>query len=85
MCIRKELNVPHGLRIEGAERVINRYLILDDLIESGSTIERIIRIINREAHYKRERPECVGILLWRDPFIGPFKYKDQEIPVYSVK
>ncbi len=84
MCVRKARASNHGMRIEGTARKVSSYLILDDLISTGETIDRMIKTINKEAYDASERPKCVGILLWRESRSSQFEYKNQEIPVYSV-
>ncbi len=70
-----------------------KYLILDDCIETGNTIRRIIREI--EKYYRADGyttfvPEVVGILLYRQ---GPprfnlepsFKYKNRNLPLHFIR
>ena len=49
----------HGNSIEGGNHDIERYVILDDLIDTGATVKRIFNKIKQEGEV-----ECVGILLY---------------------
>ncbi len=51
-------------RVEG--RLANRYLILDDFVSTGQTLNRIAKQIKKASSHHNITPECVGIVLWRD-------------------
>lgn len=53
ICVRKDESNSHGTKIEGAYKDINKYIIVDDFICSGSTIKRIKEKLNPL--------ECIGI------------------------
>jgi len=88
ICVRKLTEISHGLRIEGTQRNIKKYVIIDDFMESGKTIKAILDAINKKKDYFKEgRAECVGIVLyteaqrgeWNDKF---FTYKKKKIPIH---
>ena len=49
--------------VEGASRLVNKYLIIDDLVSSGKTIEAIRRRLRAHAN---GRLQCAGVLLYTD-------------------
>ena len=58
-------NAHSGYGVEG--RLANRYLILDDFVSTGKTLNRIAKQIKKvSSSYHNITPECVGIVLWRD-------------------
>lgn len=57
-----------------------RYVIIDDFIESGNSIRRIVKSITDEL----ERPKPVAIVLYSSTQNHPFVYKGNTIPVYTV-
>ena len=64
--VRKPRESSHGGKIEYTSDVtINRYLIVDDFIDSGSTVKRVHKKI---AEWSKEHqcaaPECVGVFLY---------------------
>lgn len=88
ICVRKPTEVSHGQIIEGTERNIKKYVIIDDFMESGKTIKAILAAIDKKKDYLKEgRAECVGIVLyttaqhgeWNDKF---FTYKKKKIPIH---
>jgi hypothetical protein len=53
-------------KVEGLMGDGLRYLIVDDFMESGETVERIIYEIKQRFHAKKfEEPTCVGIVMYR--------------------
>ena len=66
--VRKAGERSHGQQIESnAHCEVKRYIIVDDFIDSGSTISRIISRINKRCKEQQETaPECVGIFLYQD-------------------
>lgn len=66
ICVRKSPKDSHfGLRLEGYVSA-SRYIIVDDFIESGRTINKIQRAIKS----KNEAASCVGIYLYNDGAIN---------------
>lgn len=59
-----------------------RYLIIDDLIDTGLTIRRIVRRMQDSV----SRSEPVGILLYNDYMDGKFRYPQRgiEIPIFPL-
>lgn len=92
LYVRKLGEKHHGSLIEGfsPKSGIRKYLIVDDLIATGSTIRVMMRQIHREARMnEQDIPECVGIFLYQsgDMFDRTFDamnsiYK-RNIPIFS--
>ncbi len=62
MMVRKHLNDTHSIRlIEGIYQRDCRYIIVDDLVSTGSTIARIIFTIHKEIDLNNS---CVGVFLY---------------------
>jgi adenine/guanine phosphoribosyltransferase-like PRPP-binding protein len=57
----------------------NKYIIIDDLIESGNTIRKMINYISTNMH----KTNCVGIFLYGEQYDDYFINKLQNIPVFS--
>jgi adenine/guanine phosphoribosyltransferase-like PRPP-binding protein len=55
------------------------YIIVDDFIETGSTIKRIIKNISAETNAKP-----IGILLYSSGMNNDFVYQTQELPVFTL-
>lgn len=53
---------PHSLSTVELENKPNKFIIVDDLISSGNTIQ----IINNELQYYPDNPKCVAIFLYED-------------------
>ena len=64
--VRKEGEKSHGSDIEGnAWKGVTKYLIVDDFIDEGNTMNHIYDKINdRAKSYGQVAPECVGIFLY---------------------
>ena len=65
ICVRKSTRDNHfGYKIEGV-MTADTYIIVDDFIESGSTIEKVRKSVDSE-YWKShgEEPKCVGIYLY---------------------
>ena len=78
--VRKGSSHYYGGAIEGTVSS-KKYLIVDDFIESGSTIKRIIRKIKSVL---KEQAQPVGIYLYvNSNREDVFSYKDKKIPVYT--
>ena len=64
-----------SMDIESCAKIseVNQYVIIDDTIESGDTVNRIIRLMSKEY----ERSKCVGIILYQlYPGMGKHKVID---------
>lgn len=85
--VRKSIEPSHGFSIEGTQRNIKRYVIIDDFLESGRTIKAIIAAIDRkEDSFNDGKTECVGIIFYD---VEPhklnkkfFTYKKKKIPIH---
>lgn len=73
ICVRKRGDGSHGYGIEGTESVdVTRFLVVDDFIETGTTVSAIIDSIRERTEQEIERlpkfqviiPECVGVYLY---------------------
>lgn len=56
-----------------------RYIIIDDFIETGASIKRIIKAIN----YELDRAIPVAICLYGSSSYSAFTFNKKEIPVFS--
>ena len=88
ICVRRAKEPSHGFSIEGTQRNIRKYVIIDDFMESGKTIKAILAAIDKKKDYVDDgKAECVGIVLytiaqqgeWNDKF---FTYKKNKIPIH---
>ena len=89
VLLRKDNDNSHGAPLEGPEgHRLDKYLILDDFISSGATLNRIRdKIANLCAQRSRSspRPECVGIVLYGCHSTRSFKFSDgYSVPVRSM-
>lgn len=67
LCLlRKDNDNSHGSPLEGpANHNIRRYIILDDMIDTGSTVHRIREKLEKLADQSgHDTPRCVGIVLY---------------------
>ena len=83
VLLRKANDNSHGAPIEGPEgHQLGRYLILDDFIASGDTMNRIRDNIGRLSLQRgqygpsKETPECVGVVLYGYHTSNNFKFAD---------
>jgi adenine/guanine phosphoribosyltransferase-like PRPP-binding protein len=75
ICIRKSIKDNHsGLKLEGAVSA-GTYIIVDDFIESGRTINKIKKAINAE----NKKAKCVGIYLYNNCALNPDSFN--EVPI----
>lgn len=84
ICVRKKGVSTHGAHIEGPEYKSKSFIVLDDMIESGATIEHIISSIER---HSQKCCKCVGVVLYNDTRYGekPDVYEfDRDIPIYNI-
>lgn len=65
--VRKKNERSHGGPIEcNAHDKVTKYLIVDDFIDTGATVEHIIESIDRRAHLiTTNKPVCVGAFLYQ--------------------
>ena len=66
ICIRKPER-SHGLLVESSKRNIRRYIIIDDFIDGGGTMNAILESMSHKYCWIDEQeatPMCVGIVLW---------------------
>lgn len=86
--VRKPGEYAHGGPVESNSREpIKSYLIVDDFIDSGSTIREIVDAIDRDAEEERSvAPKCVGVLLYNDYSITTKSVKigkDLTVPIFK--
>ena len=80
VLLRKDNDNSHGSPIEGPEgHFLERYLILDDFVSTGATMNRIrdkIIVLHKQANPAEAAPECVGIVLYGHHGSDSFKFSD---------
>lgn len=80
VLLRKDNDNSHGSPIEGPEgHRLGRYLILDDFVSTGATMNRIrnkITTLHRQSGLPEDTPECVGIVLYGHHASDSFKFDD---------
>lgn len=80
VLLRKDNDNSHGAPIEGPEgHRLGRYLILDDFVDTGTTMNRIrdkIATLHNQLGKPEDAPECVGIVLYCYEDSGNFKFSD---------
>ena len=89
VLLRKDNDNSHGAPIEGPEgHRLGRYLILDDFVATGATMNRIrdkIATLHQQHGQLGHPPECVGIVLYG--YYGGannFKFADgHTVPVWG--
>lgn len=86
ILLRKDNDNSHGSPMEGPNgHNVLRYLILDDFIYTGSTMERIkakIVALANQSGGGLPTPECVGIVLYGHHRGSDFSFHDgQRVPV----
>lgn len=91
ICVRKLGEISHGRKIEGSSVPIRRYIIIDDFIDTGKTINQLIEAIDRENRCndasKYNEARCVGIVLYDSKYRKQdtkkfFMYNKRKIPVH---
>ena len=84
ICVRKG-EKSHGQKVEAAQRSIYRYVVLDDFISDGGTLESIIKTIRLVTD---NETRCVGVALYdsvrRSSYYISYRGKDTELPVFNV-
>lgn len=88
VLLRKDNDNSHGSPIEGPSgHRLQKYLILDDFISSGATMNRIrdkINTLHAQVPWSLPRPECVGIVLYGHNNRASFSFEDgYRVPVLS--
>lgn len=79
ICVRKRLdNTHYPERVEG-EQDVTTYLILDDFIGTGRTVETIMDEIASSCHFGAK---CVGVLVYLSTEAEKLGYR--KYPVFSV-
>ena len=80
VLLRKDNDNSHGSPIEGPEgHRLERYLILDDFVATGATMNRIrdkITTLSKQYAVPDAAPECVGIVLYGHHDSDTFKFSD---------
>lgn len=85
VLLRKDNDNSHGSPIEGpGGHRLRRYLILDDFVSSGKTLNRIRDKIatlyyqHHHRHYDKpeDKPECVGVVLYGHHTSQHFTFSD---------
>lgn len=80
VLLRKDNDNSHGSPIEGPEgHLLERYLILDDFVSTGATMNRIrdkIIMLRKQTISAWSAPECVGIVLYGHHGSDSFKFSD---------
>ncbi len=80
VLLRKDNDNSHGSPIEGPEgHRLGRYLILDDFVATGATMNRIrdkIATLAQQYGLPEDTPECVGIVLYGYHSSDSFKFAD---------
>lgn len=80
VLLRKDNDNSHGSPIEGPEgHRLGKYLILDDFVSTGATMNRIrdkITVLRKQSSPVGDAPECVGIVLYGHHDSDSFKFDD---------
>ena len=80
VLLRKDNDNSHGSPIEGPEgHFLERYLILDDFVSTGATMNRIrdkIIMLHKQSNPFEAGPECVGVVLYGYHSSSSFKFSD---------
>ena len=89
VLLRKDNDNSHGAPIEGPDgHRLDRYLILDDFVASGATMNRIrdkIDTLHAQCSWSSPRPKCVGIVLYGHHNKLSFEFHDgYSVPVLSL-
>lgn len=84
LCVRKEDDASHYRRyrntpLEGNMNTL-RYLILDDFISSGNTVNYIIDCITKEL----PRADCVAMLMYSEPHDRQYQHATWSCPVNVI-
>ena len=91
ICVRKKGEDSHGFDVEGPQANVRRYIIIDDFIETGTTIKALIDAMDNENKWdkpsKYNRTRCSGIVLYAEAYSDYlskkfFIYKKNKIPIH---
>ena len=82
IMVRKTDGSHSGYDMEGETNVAN-YIIVDDLIASGATVDAIIQKINSKRQIDKPEPKCIAIILFCDDKAAVGDYNG--IPCYCFK
>lgn len=83
ICRKKGDSSHCDMRIERNEGEINKYIIVDDLIDVGDTVRRIVGEIKSDSEKSYdEKISCVGVFLYKDFRQSPIEVDGEEIPVF---
>lgn len=88
VLLRRDNDNSRGSPIEGPQgHRLGRYLILDDFVVTGTTMNRIrdkIATLHQQYGLPEYTPECVGIVLYGYRYHDSFKFYDgHTVPVRS--
>ena len=80
VLLRKDNDNSHGAPVEGPEgHRLGRYLILDDFVATGTTMNRIrdkIATLHKQYGQPDYTPECVGIVMYGYHSSDSFRFSD---------
>lgn len=83
VLLRKDNDNSHGAPIEGPEgHKLDKYLILDDFVDTGATMNRIrdkIAALHQQSGLPEDTPECVGIVLYGYHGSKSFRFDDGHV------
>ena len=84
VLLRKDNDNSHGSPIEGPQgHRLGRYIILDDFVDTGTTMNRIrdkIDTLHQQyGPHNAPSPECVGIVLYGYSTSARFKFSDGHV------
>ena len=84
VLLRKDNDNSHGSPIEGPQgHRLGPYIILDDFVATGATMNRIrskIATLHQQYGYRNaQSPECVGIVLYGYTISDRFKFDDGHV------
>lgn len=78
ICVRKG-EYSHGKNIEASPERIEKYVIVDDQIDRGDTVRRVLNEL------EKADLQCQGIVLYTLEWsAGYFKNREEEIPTFYV-
>ena len=84
VLLRKDNDNSHGSPIEGPQgHRLGPYIILDDFVSTGATVNRIrdkIATLHKQYGYRKgPTPECVGIVLYGYTVSDRFRFDDGHV------